>query len=67
MVDPNNGILKRGREIRLTGCRLRTAVVSKSSQIRLLPTEYLVVLLDEVSLSLISLFFRQLFLVDVAG
>ncbi|MCO5584799.1 hypothetical protein L7F22_038731 [Adiantum nelumboides] len=47
LVDEQKGILKKGREIRLTGCRLRTAVVAGSSQTRLLPTEYLVVLLDE--------------------
>ena len=62
MVDVNNGVLKKGREIRLTGCRLRTAVVSRSSQMRLLPTEYLVVLLDEVFLSMI--FLAHFFIVD---
>ena len=47
LADPNNGILKKGREAFLTGCHLRTA--SKScGQARLLPTEYFVVLLDEV-------------------
>jgi hypothetical protein len=76
MVDSSNGVLKKGREIRITGCRLRTAVVSGSSQIRLLPTEYLVVLLDEVSLNLvvlldevsliINLFSRQFIAVDAA-
>ncbi|KAL3508164.1 hypothetical protein ACH5RR_033546 [Cinchona calisaya] len=46
LADPNNGILKKGREVFLTGCHLRTA--SRSSvQTRLLPTEYFVVLLDE--------------------
>nr|XP_027120139.1 uncharacterized protein LOC113737088 isoform X3 [Coffea arabica] len=46
LADPNNGILKKGREAFLTGCHLRTA--SKScGQARLLPTEYFVVLLDE--------------------
>ena len=62
MVDVNNGVLKKGQEIRLTGCRLRTAVVSRSSQMRLLPTEYLVVLLDEVFLSMI--FLAHFFIVD---
>ncbi|XP_014507921.1 uncharacterized protein LOC106767521 isoform X2 [Vigna radiata var. radiata] len=41
-----NGILKRGREIFLTGCYLRTAT-GGSGRARLLPTEYLVILLDE--------------------
>ncbi|TKY54235.1 hypothetical protein E2542_SST18641 [Spatholobus suberectus] len=41
-----NGILKRGREIFLTGCYLRTATVGTGHP-RLLPTEYLVILLDE--------------------
>ncbi|RZR99765.1 hypothetical protein BHM03_00029388 [Ensete ventricosum] len=40
-------ILKKGREVYLTGCCLRTAMEG-SGQPRLLPTEYLVVLLDEV-------------------
>lgn len=43
-----NGILKRGREIFLTGCYLRTAT-GGSGRARLLPTEYLVILLDEVT------------------
>lgn len=47
LVDTNNGILKRGREIFLTGCYLRTASEG-SGRPRLLPTEYLVMLLDEV-------------------
>ncbi|KAA8527373.1 hypothetical protein F0562_034912 [Nyssa sinensis] len=46
LADPNNGILKKGREIFLTGCYLRTAS-GRSSCPRLLPTEYLVILLDE--------------------
>ncbi|XP_059280771.1 uncharacterized protein LOC132034439 [Lycium ferocissimum] len=46
LADPKNGILKKGREVFLTGCRLRTATGS-SGQARLLPTEYLVILLDE--------------------
>ncbi|KZV43379.1 hypothetical protein F511_21971 [Dorcoceras hygrometricum] len=43
IADSNNGILKEGREILLTGCRLRAAL----GVARLLPSEYLVVLLDE--------------------
>ncbi|KAJ0980589.1 hypothetical protein J5N97_008844 [Dioscorea zingiberensis] len=46
LVGPDNGILKKGREILLTGCRLRTAV-GGSGQPRLLPTEYLVIVLNE--------------------
>ncbi|KAJ9699787.1 hypothetical protein PVL29_005586 [Vitis rotundifolia] len=46
LVDTNNGILKRGREISLTGCYLRTASEGSGCP-RLLPTEYLVMLLDE--------------------
>jgi Cell division control protein 24, OB domain 2 len=42
-----NGILKKGREILLTGCSLRTATEG-SGKARLLPTEYIIVLLDEV-------------------
>ncbi|AES91963.2 putative nucleic acid-binding protein [Medicago truncatula] len=41
-----SGILKKGREVLLTGCYLRTATES-SGHPRLLPTEYLVILLDE--------------------
>ncbi|XP_045813718.1 uncharacterized protein LOC123907463 [Trifolium pratense] len=41
-----SGILKKGREVFLTGCYLRTANES-SGHPRLLPTEYLVILLDE--------------------
>ncbi|XP_057417319.1 uncharacterized protein LOC130711635 [Lotus japonicus] len=41
-----NGVLKRGREIFLTGCYLRTATEG-SGHPRLLPTEYLVIILDE--------------------
>ncbi|KAK4800964.1 hypothetical protein SAY86_021451 [Trapa natans] len=40
------GILRKGREILLTGCHLRTAEEG-SGCMRLLPTEYLVILLDE--------------------
>ncbi|KAM6548565.1 hypothetical protein CsatB_020241 [Cannabis sativa] len=46
LVDPKNGILKKGREIFLTGCYLRTAAEGYGCP-RLLPTEYLVILLDE--------------------
>ncbi|KAG7995347.1 hypothetical protein I3843_01G104200 [Carya illinoinensis] len=46
LVDPQNGILKKGREILLTGCYLRTAAEGSGCP-RLLPTEYLVILLDE--------------------
>ncbi|XP_030539964.1 uncharacterized protein LOC115747807 isoform X2 [Rhodamnia argentea] len=46
LVNPPNGILKKGREIFLTGCHLRTAAEG-SGYPRLLPTEYLVILLDE--------------------
>lgn len=47
LVDPSSGILKKGREVFLTGCYLRTAREGSGSP-RLLPTEYLVLLLDEV-------------------
>ncbi|OVA16786.1 hypothetical protein BVC80_1543g242 [Macleaya cordata] len=43
---PDNGILKKGREIFLTGCCLRSATEGSGCR-RLLPTEYLVILLDE--------------------
>nr|XP_010318975.1 uncharacterized protein LOC101245489 isoform X3 [Solanum lycopersicum] len=46
LADPKNGILKKGREVFLTGCRLRIAT-GGSDHARLLPTEYLVILLDE--------------------
>uniref|UniRef100_A0ACD6AA43 Uncharacterized protein n=1 Tax=Avena sativa TaxID=4498 RepID=A0ACD6AA43_AVESA len=39
-------ILKKGREVVLTGCCLRTAVEG-SGRARILPTEYMVILLDE--------------------
>ncbi|KAL6522893.1 hypothetical protein OROHE_016740 [Orobanche hederae] len=48
IADPENGILKKGREVLLTGCYLRVATGS-SVRARLLPTEYFVVLLDERS------------------
>ncbi|CAL5198981.1 unnamed protein product [Lathyrus oleraceus] len=41
-----SGILKKGREVFLTGCYLRSTTES-SGHPRLLPTEYLVILLDE--------------------
>ncbi|XP_008809273.1 uncharacterized protein LOC103721024 [Phoenix dactylifera] len=46
LVDPHIGILKKGREVLLTGCCLRTAMEG-SGKPRLLPTEHLVILLDE--------------------
>ncbi|GFQ01767.1 hypothetical protein PHJA_002320600 [Phtheirospermum japonicum] len=46
IADPKNGILKKGREVLLTGCYLRVATGSLTCA-RLLPTEYFVVLLDE--------------------
>ncbi|XVE82263.1 hypothetical protein DITRI_Ditri15bG0134300 [Diplodiscus trichospermus] len=46
LVDPPNGILKKARDVFLTGCYLRTAKEGSGSP-RLLPTEYLVILLDE--------------------
>ncbi|XP_020582237.1 LOW QUALITY PROTEIN: uncharacterized protein LOC110025892 [Phalaenopsis equestris] len=46
LVESDGGILKRGREILLTGCSLRLAMEG-SGHHRLLPTEYLVILLDE--------------------
>ncbi|ONK78741.1 uncharacterized protein A4U43_C02F21940 [Asparagus officinalis] len=46
LVDLDHGILKKGREIFLTGCSLRTPI-GGSGHPRLLPTEYLVILLDE--------------------
>ncbi|KAJ8623387.1 hypothetical protein MRB53_031916 [Persea americana] len=46
LVDPNHGLLKKGREIFLTGCHLRSTMEGSGSP-RLLPTEYLVILLDE--------------------
>lgn len=48
LVDPTSGILRKGREIRLTGCRLRNALSAGSVPPRLLPTEYVIILLDEV-------------------
>ncbi|KAF8708675.1 hypothetical protein HU200_030057 [Digitaria exilis] len=40
------GLLKKGREVMLTGCCLRTAMEG-SGHARILPTEYMVILLDE--------------------
>lgn len=51
LVDPRNGILKKGREVFLTGCYLRTAREGSGCP-RLLPTEYLVILLDDVTVKL---------------
>ncbi|KAL6548195.1 hypothetical protein OROGR_008616 [Orobanche gracilis] len=51
IADPENGILKKGREVLLTGCYLRVATGS-SVCARLLPTEYFVVLLDEYYLTM---------------
>lgn len=48
-----NGILKKGREILLTGCSLSTATEG-SGKARLLPTEYIVILLDEVTTVLVN-------------
>ncbi|KAK3148859.1 hypothetical protein QOZ80_3AG0209640 [Eleusine coracana subsp. coracana] len=41
-----HGILKKGREVMITGCCLRTAIEG-SGHARILPTEYMVILLDE--------------------
>ncbi|XP_031486216.1 uncharacterized protein LOC116254782 [Nymphaea colorata] len=46
LVDPMNSLLKKGREIYLTGCHLRNTRQG-SGHLRLLPTEYLVIILDE--------------------
>ncbi|EPS69125.1 hypothetical protein M569_05638, partial [Genlisea aurea] len=46
IADPCNGVLKKGREVLLTGCYLRVTTGS-SGCIRLLPTEHFVILLDE--------------------
>ncbi|XP_058212651.1 uncharacterized protein LOC131324629 [Rhododendron vialii] len=46
LADLSNGILKKGREIFLTGCYLRPGS-GGSGNPRLLPTEHLVTLLDE--------------------
>ncbi|XP_021730330.1 uncharacterized protein LOC110697275 [Chenopodium quinoa] len=46
LVSPQNGILRKGREVFLTGCYLRSANEGPGHP-RLLPTEYLVILLDE--------------------
>ncbi|XP_040373473.1 uncharacterized protein LOC112199485, partial [Rosa chinensis] len=47
LINPPNGILKKGRQIFLTGCHLHPAAGGGSRCPRLLPTEYLVILLDE--------------------
>ncbi|ESQ48230.1 hypothetical protein EUTSA_v10020210mg [Eutrema salsugineum] len=46
LVETPNGILRKGREVLVTGCHLRTAREGCGTP-RLLPTEYLVILLDE--------------------
>ncbi|KAF8095441.1 hypothetical protein N665_0332s0023 [Sinapis alba] len=46
LVETPNGILRKGREVLITGCYLRTAREGCGTP-RLLPTEYLVILLDE--------------------
>ncbi|CAH1454474.1 unnamed protein product [Lactuca virosa] len=46
LADLKNGILRKGREIFLTGCYLRTTSRG-SGRLRLLPTEYLLIILDE--------------------
>ena len=46
-METPNGILRKGREVLITGCYLRTAREGCGTP-RLLPTEYLVILLDEV-------------------
>ncbi|XP_047317426.1 uncharacterized protein LOC124920892 isoform X2 [Impatiens glandulifera] len=46
LADTHDGILKKGREVFLTGCRLRPAS-SGSGCLRLLPTEYFITLLNE--------------------
>ncbi|GAB2265739.1 hypothetical protein Dimus_000776 [Dionaea muscipula] len=46
LVSTSNGILKKGREVFMTGCYLRTFSEGFGHP-RLLPTEYLVILLDE--------------------
>lgn len=48
LVETPNGILRKGREVLITGCYLRTAREGCGTP-RLLPTEYLVILLDEVN------------------
>ncbi|CAM6095220.1 unnamed protein product [Calypogeia fissa] len=47
LVDDKEGLLKKAREIRLTGCRLNNAPNWGSVPPRLLPTELLVVVLDD--------------------
>ncbi|KAI7748768.1 hypothetical protein M8C21_008057 [Ambrosia artemisiifolia] len=46
LADLKNGILRKGRELLVTGCYLRTTTRG-SGHLRLLPTEYLVIILDE--------------------
>ncbi|KAF5797010.1 putative Cell division control protein 24, OB domain 2 [Helianthus annuus] len=47
LADLKNGILKKGRELLLTGCYLRTTTRGSGRHLRLLPTEYLLIILDE--------------------
>ncbi|KAL2614116.1 hypothetical protein R1flu_025808 [Riccia fluitans] len=47
LVDSTSAILRKGREIRLTGCQLRDALTEGKVAPRLLPTEYVIILLDE--------------------
>ncbi|KAL4579255.1 hypothetical protein LXL04_015393 [Taraxacum kok-saghyz] len=46
LADLKNGILRKGREIFITGCYLRTTS-RECGRLRLLPTEYLLIILDE--------------------
>ncbi|XP_024995191.1 uncharacterized protein LOC112528403 [Cynara cardunculus var. scolymus] len=46
LAELKNGILRKGREILLTGCYLRSTLRG-SGHLRLLPTEYLLIILDE--------------------
>ncbi|KAK9136684.1 hypothetical protein Sjap_007278 [Stephania japonica] len=55
LESPENGILKKGREVFLTGCCLRAAVRG-SGHLQLLPTEYMVILLDEMLQAVIHQF-----------
>ncbi|CAM8889549.1 unnamed protein product [Rhodiola kirilowii] len=46
LMESKNGVLKKGREVFLTGCYHRTAAEG-TGRPRLLPTEYLIIILDE--------------------
>lgn len=48
LICPEGGVLKPQREIRLTGCRLRIPLDAATIPPRLLPTEYMSILLFEV-------------------